>query len=156
MKKNILILVLVTLFAVTNVFAQKKDDSAKISEVILTTKMHCADCADKVKKQLAYTKGVVDVQANHEKDAVYVKYRNDRTDNEKLIASLKEIGYDAKVFNAANKCPHSQGGACCGNHNANHQKPCDGKAQAKPQEKAAEHKCSGNHSNCSGHKNTTK
>ena len=141
MKKNILILVLVMLFGMGNIFAQEKD--TKISEVILLTEMHCQNCADKVAKQLAYTKGVIDVQANHEKNAVYIKYRNDRTDTEKLIASLKEIGYTATVFNAGHncsQCPHAKAGACNGNHSGcNH-------AQQEQQKSG----CSGNHAGCSG------
>ena len=142
MKKNILILVLVMLFGMGNVFAQEQKaakQNEKISEVILATEMHCQNCADKVAKQLAYTKGVIDVQANHEKDAVYIKYRNDRTDTEKLIASLKEIGYTATVFNAGHQCPHAKNGACCGNHaGCNH-------AQQEQQKSG----CSGNHAGCS-------
>ena len=141
MKKNILILVLVMLFGMGNIFAQeqKAAKDTKVSEVILSTEMHCQNCADKVAKQLAYTKGVIDVQANHEKDAVYIKYRNDRTDTEKLIASLKEIGYTATVFNAGHQCPHAKAGACNGNHSGcNH-------AQQEQQKSG----CSGNHAGCS-------
>ena len=141
MKKNILILVLALLLGIGNVFAQEQKaakQNEKISEVILSTEMHCQNCADKVSKQLAYTKGVIDVQANHEKNAVYIKYRNDRTDTEKLIASLKEIGYDAKVFNAGHQCPHAKNGACCGNHaGCNH-----------AQEAQKSSGCSGNHEGC--------
>lgn len=141
-------MIIVMLFGMSNMYAQetKKVESkdSKISEVILLTEMHCQNCADKVSKQLAYTKGVIDVQASHEKNAVYIKYRNDRTDESKLIASLKEIGYEAKVFNANHSgCPHSQGGACSGHHQ-----------QQNTQETT--HQCSGNHDanhQCSGHKN---
>lgn len=144
MKKNILILVLALLLGMGNAFAQEQKatkQNEKISEVILSTEMHCQNCADKVSKQLAYTKGVIDVQANHEKDAVYIKYRNDRTDTEKLIASLKEIGYTATVFNTGHncsQCPHAKAGACNGNHaGCNH---------AQEAQKASG--CSGNHSEC--------
>jgi len=139
MKKNILILVFAMLLAVGNTFAQnekatKKQDNPKISEVILSTEMHCQNCADKVTKQLAYTKGVIDVQANHEKNAVYVKYRNDRTDNEKLISSLKEIGYTATVYNQGHncsQCPHSNGGGCCSGHNHSESHNCSHSTQHK-------------------------
>ncbi|MCF0206013.1 MAG: cation transporter [Bacteroidales bacterium] len=155
MKKNILILVLVALFGISNVFAQDKKEAksdSKISEVILTTEMHCQDCADKVKKQLAYTKGVIDVQTNYEKNAVYVKYRNDKTNNDALIKSLKEINYDAKVMNTqcSGKCPHAQGG--CGQHQQQAQpahncgSSCPHSQQAQPSN--AEHKCSGDHKDC--------
>ena len=143
MKKNILILVLALLLGIGNAFAQEQKaakQNEKISEVILSTEMHCQNCADKVAKQLAYTKGVIDVQANHEKNAVYIKYRNDRTDTEKLIASLKEIGYTATVYNAGHQCPHSKGGACCGNHAG-----CSHSQEA-TQKSAG---CNGNHAGCS-------
>ncbi len=148
MKKNVLILVLVMLFGIGNIFAQdqkvaaaKKEADPKISEVILTTEMHCANCAEKVKKQLAYTKGVVDVQADYTKNAVYVKFRNDRTDNSKLIASLKEIGYEAKVYNpGCGACPHHQnGGSCNGHHEM--QKTQAPAHQCSGEHKSAEHQC---------------
>ena len=150
------------LFSISNIFAQeqktaaKKEADPKISEVILVTEMHCANCAEKVKKQLAYTKGVIDVQADHTKNAVYVKFRNDRTDNNKLIASLKEIGYEAKVFTpGCGGCPHHQNGGCSGHHEQNN-------AQAQPahqcsgEHKDGDHHCSGDHQNCQGHKDATK
>lgn len=149
MKKSILIL-LVCVFALSNVFAQdkkvSKDNNSKVAEVILSTEMHCANCADKVKKQLAYTKGVIDVQADHEKDAVYIKYRSDKTDSQKLIASLKEIGYDAKVFAQQHQCQHAKQGGCSGDHSKCQQ------AKATAQPAHGEHKCNGNHSNCQQHK----
>ncbi len=152
MKKNILILVLALLLGIGNAFAQEQKaakQDTKISEVILSTEMHCQNCADKVAKQLAYTKGVIDVQANHEKNAVYIKYRNDRTDTEKLIASLKEIGYSATVYNAGHncsQCPHAKAGACNGNHTGcNH---------AQEQQKSAG--CSGNHAGCNHSHDTQK
>jgi len=170
MKKNILILVLALLFGMSNVFAQeqKAAKDTKISEVILSTEMHCQNCADKVAKQLAYTKGVIDVQANHEKNAVYIKYRNDRTDTEKLIASLKEIGYTATVFNTGHncsQCPHAKAGACNGNHaGCNHAQQeqhsgCSGNhagcSHAQEAQKASS--CSGNHTECQHkHNDTTK
>ena len=149
MKKNILILVLALLLGMGNAFAQEQKaakQNEKISEVILSTEMHCQNCADKVSKQLAYTKGVIDVQANHEKDAVYIKYRNDRTDTEKLIASLKEIGYTAIVFNAGHQCPHAKNGACCGNH--------AGCSHSHDAQKTSG--CSGNHTECQHKHDATK
>ncbi|HPX76974.1 MAG TPA: cation transporter [Bacteroidales bacterium] len=103
MKKTILILTMMFLaIAVVNAQEQNaqkagKTDS-KISEVVLSCKMDCGNCAEKVKKQLSYTKGVTAVEANHETDLVVVKYRNDKTDVDKLIASLGEIKYQASVY----------------------------------------------------------
>jgi len=114
MKKTILISMVFLVFGLLNLDAQsqevKKDN--KDSEITLSVKMHCNDCAEKVKKQLAFTKGVKDVSSNLEKQEVVVKYRNDKTDTDKLIASLSEIGYTAKVV--APGCANAQKkGACC-------------------------------------------
>ncbi|MDD4216042.1 MAG: heavy-metal-associated domain-containing protein, partial [Bacteroidales bacterium] len=102
MKKTILILTVMLFAGITSMSAQeetKKETKAnsKISEVSLVCNMACNSCATKVKKQLAFTKGITDVQTDYEKDIVTVKYRNDKTDTDKIIASLAEIDYQAKV-----------------------------------------------------------
>ena len=111
MKKTVLILAAL-MFAVFTVSAQgkaeKKND--KISEVKLSCKMDCGNCAADVKKQLAYTKGVKFVETDFEKDVVVVKYRNDITDSDKIIASLGEINYKATVNKA--DCPGAKKGCC--------------------------------------------
>jgi copper chaperone CopZ len=74
--------------------------------------MECGNCANDVKKQLAYTKGVKYVETDYEKDLVVIKYRNDRTDVDKLIASLGEIKYAASVYNPG--CSSAKKGCCPG------------------------------------------
>ncbi|MCK9255210.1 MAG: heavy-metal-associated domain-containing protein [Bacteroidales bacterium] len=107
MKKSILILTMMFL-TVAVINAQDKNtkkvekENSKISEVVLNCEMDCGNCAAKVKKQLSYTKGVTAVDVNHETDLVVVKYRNDKTDVDKLIASLNEIDYKANVHKPAN------------------------------------------------------
>ena len=108
MKKSILVLTMMFLAIVVvnaqdkNVKQVKKADS-KISEVVLNCKMDCGNCVEKVKKQLSYTKGVTAVEVNHETDLVVVKYRHDKTDVDKLIASLGEIKYQASVYKPQSK-----------------------------------------------------
>ncbi|HOZ30571.1 MAG TPA: heavy-metal-associated domain-containing protein [Bacteroidales bacterium] len=117
MKKSVLILTAI-IFAVISVSAQelteKKDSKKndKISEVTLSCKMECGNCANDVKKQLAFTKGVKYVETDYEKDLVLVKYRNDRTDVDKIIASLGEIKYVASVYNPG--CPNAKKSCCPG------------------------------------------
>lgn len=102
MKKTILILTVILFAGITSMSAQeetKKESKAKskISEVSLICNMDCNSCATKVKKQLAFTKGITGVETDYEKDIVTVKYRNDKTDTDKIIASLSEIDYKAKL-----------------------------------------------------------
>jgi copper chaperone CopZ len=118
MKKTILISIALIFASMTSVFAQeitaKKEvkQPANISEVTLSCKMECGNCAADVKKQLAYTKGVKFVSTDFEKDLVVVKFRNDRTDANKIIASLAEINYSASVFSPG--CANQKKGCCSG------------------------------------------
>jgi copper chaperone CopZ len=116
MKKTILISVLLITLGFCNLQAQEKKAKTESNdaEVTLSVKMHCNDCAEKVKKQLAFTKGVKDVSTDLEKQEVTVKYRNDKTDSEHLISSLSEIGYSAQV--ATKGCSAQKSKACCNNH----------------------------------------
>lgn len=113
MKKTILVLlvILYSSFSLVNAQtppAQKTKTQSKTSEVTLACKLDCNACCEKVKKQLAFTKGVKDVSADHEKDIIVVKYRSDKTNVDKLISSLAEIGFTAqeqKPCPAKTSCP---------------------------------------------------
>jgi copper chaperone CopZ len=118
MKKTVLIVLVLLISGVTGAYSQdatsKKElkKNAKLSEVTLSCKLDCMNCANEVKKQLAFTKGVKYVNADYEKDIVIVKYRNDKTDNDKIISSLAEIDYTATVKPC---CPSAKKG--CESHN---------------------------------------
>ncbi|MFW6302066.1 MAG: heavy-metal-associated domain-containing protein [Bacteroidales bacterium] len=120
MKKVMMITVSVIFFAfiTTNLNAQDADNTG---ELILETEMDCGKCSGEVKKQLAFTKGVKDVKADFVKDEVWIKYRTDKTDSKKLIASLDEIGYKATVKGEKAKsdkkssgCPGAKAAGCAG------------------------------------------
>ncbi len=128
MKRSILILTILILAGASSVFAQEgssekqiKKDS-KFTEVQFSCKMNCDNCANKVKKQLAFTKGVKYVETDYEKDIVTVKYRTGKTDNEKIIESLDEIGYKASVVKpcSSTKTGCGQKTSGCGGCNHNH------------------------------------
>ena len=112
MKKTILILTAILFVVTTSLFAQKTEkpvkENKKISEVNLTCQLDCGNCANEVKKQLAFTKGVKSVETDVEKNTILVKYRNDKTDSEKIISSLAEIDYKASVKKAC--CPGKKTG----------------------------------------------
>lgn len=140
MKKIALILTALT-FAVFTLSAQEKAEKKndKISEVKLSCEMKCGNCAAEVKKQLAYTKGVKYVETDFEKDIIVVKYRNDRTDADKLIASLGEINYKATVNKPG--CSNAQKACCSGKTKSS---GCAGSSPA-----------DGKHEGCSGKSATT-
>lgn len=99
--KKIVILFLGIVFSTSGIlFAQRTtaNEDSNYAEVRLTANMHCQDCAIKIKKQLAFTKGVKFASADYETKVIYVKYRKDKTSVDNIIKSLEEIGYEAKVY----------------------------------------------------------
>lgn len=155
MKKVILISIALIFTGMTSVFAQemtaKKETkaNANISEVTLSCSMECGNCAAAVKKQLAYTKGVKFVSTDFEKDLVVVKYRNDRTDNDKIIASLAEINYKATVYKPG--CPNAKKGCCPGSAATGENKSgCSGKTTGESQSGCSGKTTGESHSGCSG------
>lgn len=154
MKKVVLILSVVLFAGISGLMAQEETSTkeikknSKISEVSLTCEMHCNSCAEKIKKQLAYTKGVKFVSTEHEKNLIVVKYRNDRTDVEKIIASLGEIDYKASVKKSC--CPGSVKTGGCSGKGSDAPKTGCGSSNATAQPKAG---CgSSTHTGCGGHK----
>lgn len=116
MKKSILILTAIIFALTTSLVAQEtakpeKKKNKKISEVSLVCKMDCEKCANDVKKQLAFTKGVKVVETDHENNTIFIKYRNDKTDPVKIIASLAEIDYKATVKKSC--CPSKAKSSGC-------------------------------------------
>ena len=137
--KKVIFIALAMVFAGSLSLSAQKSTSKKevkqnsnISEVTLSCNQDCNSCSEKVKKQLAYTKGVKFVSTDFEKDIVVIKYRNDLTDVDKLIASLSEIDYVAK--------PLVPKKGCCPGKTAegNSQSGCPGKTTGET------------HSGCSG------
>ncbi len=157
MKKTVLILLVLLISGLTGAYSQeetstkelKKND--KLSEVSLSCKMDCMNCANEVKKQLAFTKGVKYVEADYEKDVVIVKYRNDKTDNEKIISSLAEIDYPATVKPC---CPSAKKGC---KSQSNEKTGCAGEtAKTGCADKTAKAGCAGEtaKTGCAGSKST--
>lgn len=111
--------VLFVFFMTNDVQAQTSDKTTE--EVVLQCEMKCGDCAAKVKKQLAFTKGVKAVTPDYETDEVHVKYRADKTNPQKLAQSLDKIGYKASVKNDKTKadcdkkkpCKKDRKKGCC-------------------------------------------
>lgn len=62
-----------------------------------TPQMHCANCENKIKKNLRFEKGVEKIETSVPEQTVAVTYDATKTDVEKLQAAMKQIGYDTKV-----------------------------------------------------------
>ena len=92
MKKLILILTLLMVVATFSVQAKKE-----LKTVVFTVDVDCPNCTRNIEKNIAFEKGVKDLELNMEKKEVSVTYVIGKTDNERLIKAFKKIGKTAKV-----------------------------------------------------------
>ena len=103
--------ILVLLSITTVAFAQNAQKAQKVQKtqkvqnktVCFDVNVHCDNCKAKIEKNIAYEKGVKDLDVSVEKKTVKVTYDPSKTDEETLIASLQKIGYVAKVQPENNK-----------------------------------------------------
>lgn len=115
--KHVLMICLSIMFLATGVNkAQANQDGSKYAYTTLSVEMHCGDCANKVKTQLAYTKGVKEVTTDYVKNEVLVKYNTKKCSEQKLIESLAEINYTATVKGKECTKKKSGCGSSCGGH----------------------------------------
>lgn len=78
-----------------NVQKKKKDKSKKaVAEVTYEVHLHCQDCVNKVTENLAFLKGVKDLEVSLEKQMVWIEYDPSKTEEMKFRSTLKELGYE--------------------------------------------------------------
>ena len=96
MKQIMITLALVCMISLT-AEAQKKQKKDKTPQTCtFSVNMDCEGCVDKITKQLAYEKGVKDLDISLEEFTVAVTYRPDKTDKKHLAESIKKLGYEVK------------------------------------------------------------
>jgi copper chaperone CopZ len=87
--------------------ADKKTETVEIKSSVV-----CGMCEERVKKDLAFEKGVKEVAVNLETKVITVSYRTDKTDKEKIKKAITNIGYDADEM-MANETAYKKLPACC-------------------------------------------
>jgi len=97
-KTTILLSLAVIFMAAVPVAAQNNKYAAAVFTV--TPEMTCQNCENKIKTNIRFEKGVNDIRTNIKDRTVTVKYNPKVTNEEKLIAAFKKIGYVAKPVNA--------------------------------------------------------
>lgn len=93
-----------------NIYAQKK--SSKTETVEIKSSVVCGMCEDRVKKDLAFEKGVRSVEVNLETKIITVEFNPKKTDKEKIKKAITKIGYDADEMLAEDKA-YEKLPACC-------------------------------------------
>ena len=74
-------------------FAQKKE----VKTVVYDVSVHCQSCKTKIERDVAFEKGVKEIEASVEKKTVTVKYDSRKTNTEKIAEAIKKLGYEVKV-----------------------------------------------------------
>jgi copper chaperone CopZ len=93
MKAVQIILAVAFLLGASAVSAQDKKTNRKEEQVVFSVNMDCHSCEQKVKKNIPYERGVVNLTTDLEKQLVTVKYRTNRTDKAKLKAAIEKLGF---------------------------------------------------------------
>lgn len=87
-------LLTISLFAVN---AQNKKQSSSTAEVTFETTIECRNCVKKVEAHLPFEQGVKDMKIDLPSRTIWIKYDSKKTNEEKLAAAIKKLGYGAKV-----------------------------------------------------------
>jgi len=93
--KKMLLTAAIMLLAISAVMAQKPSNR---EEVKILTNLDCDVCKKKIEDYMAFERGVTAVKADVPTKVVTIEYRSNRTDEEKLIAAIKKLGYEAEVI----------------------------------------------------------
>ena len=93
---KVILAAVVFLFASNIVFAQERQ-AVKLKKnealVVFSVSMDCHSCEQKVKKNIAFEKGVKDLTTNLDKQLVTIKYQTNKTDKDKLQKAIVKLGF---------------------------------------------------------------
>lgn len=98
--KKILILLL-ALMPVSGAHAGKADRRTEV----LACDLRCQGCCDKVMKNIAFEKGVKDLQCDLKSKTVTVTFDTRKTTIDELLKAFERIGKPAKVVTEKNNRP---------------------------------------------------
>lgn len=90
------LLLLLMIFSITAIAQDGKKTNGKES-VLFDVTMHCENCKKKIEKNIPYEKGVTDLKVNLDEKTVWIEYKKDKTNIEKLQKAIEKLGYEATV-----------------------------------------------------------
>lgn len=67
-------------------------------QVTYVTSIDCDKCVEKVKENISFEKGVVDLEVKLEDKTVRIVYSTAKTDTLKLGTAIRKLGYTAKAL----------------------------------------------------------
>jgi len=107
MNKFIIILVLCLLSRIPSYSLMANPDT-----VWVKTSVVCGMCKDRIEQDLAFEKGIRDVDVDLKTKIVMVVYRKDKTTPETIRKRITALGYDADDL-PADPVAYSKLSACC-------------------------------------------
>lgn len=109
MKKQIL----VTLMCLMALVGAAKD--LKTLRVTTVPQMSCANCENKIKKNIRFEKGIQQISTDLKGQVVTIEYDADKTNEVNIIKAFDKIKYKAiKLEDGCNVVRRDSGSACCG------------------------------------------
>ena len=90
------LLLLMMVVSMTAVAQDVKNEKGKES-VLFDVTLHCESCKKKMERNIPYEKGVTDMKVNLDDKTVWVEYKADKTNVEKLQKAIEKMGYEAAV-----------------------------------------------------------
>jgi copper chaperone CopZ len=97
-----------------NAQEQKKEET-----ITIKTSAVCSMCKERLESNMAFEKGVTEVQLDNKTKILTVTYKTAKTTPEKLKTAVTKIGYDADELPADTKA-YEKLPACCKKDNAAH------------------------------------
>lgn len=82
-----------------------KKPARNYKEVTFATHLHCEDCVKKVQENIAFEKGVKDLDVSLEKQTIKIVYDAAKTDEAKLKAAVEKLGYHAEKVEPGSEKP---------------------------------------------------
>lgn len=71
---------------------------SKVEEIKIITNAHCQGCKTKIEKALKKVNGVIEASLDLPSKVANVKFDSEKTTVEKLIQSVRKVGYEAEIF----------------------------------------------------------
>jgi periplasmic mercuric ion binding protein len=93
--QNLMLLAAVIIMAAGTTLAQKPSGK---EEVKIQTNLDCESCKKKIEDYMAFEKGVTAIKADVPSKVVTIEFRTNKTDESKLVAAIKKLGYEADVI----------------------------------------------------------
>jgi len=101
--KRFFLIMLCSVFAFSTVFAQSVKKNEKETVTFSVKNMTCDNCVKKIEKNIAFEKGITDLQCQLSSKTVKVTYQTDKTTEKQLIAAFKKIGFEVESKEVAQK-----------------------------------------------------